>query len=391
MSVTTSQPSPFGYLTREKHIKHLFGVSKEEKKICHCLEVLPIQTSQQEKDFKKKHQIEEISEKHKIEMLSNSNIIIGEQCDQVSTENSLSGKVSRTRPLETKRKIHRVLTAVEVLDESTSSELQMLADTQQFFITSKAKTQGLTCQPERLYMISSRTAKQLFVAIEDASCLCLHLCGPARSCHLRLCNQSSKEVLRFYRPYRMDVCCLFCCLMVIRVHSSANSLIGSVQQRWSLFSPCLSVYNSDGKELMKIKGSWSAARCHSDQEFQVTSLNGQLVAIIWKRWPGFNEDYNMDHEFFGLDSMATVIAPAPVGLRLASDFLIKRHRHALGSSEIAPPQDFFLSNDHRHNGGWRKGLAQTPSVFHTKLLEVECQWPHGPAPEHGCWRNIIED
>ncbi|XP_018427643.1 PREDICTED: phospholipid scramblase family member 5-like [Nanorana parkeri] len=109
--------------------------------------------------------------------------------------------------------------------------------------------------------------------------------------------------------------------MVIRVFNSSNSLVGFVQQKWSLFSPSLSVHNSEGTRTMDISGSWSAARCHTEQEFQVTSLEGQLVAIIWKRWPGFNEDYNMDHDFFGLDISAS-LSPTDKALLLAATFLL---------------------------------------------------------------------
>ncbi|XP_044147013.1 phospholipid scramblase family member 5-like [Bufo gargarizans] len=232
-----------------------------------------------------------------------------------------SASSSQRKPRDKEIRVQRTLTVVEELDESVCSELQILASAQQFCITSKVKPQGLGCHSKRLYIISSRTAKQLLVAIEESSCLCYQLCGPARSCCLRLYDQNREEVLRLYRPYRVDVCCLFCCLMVIRVFSKSNALLGFVQQRWSLFSLSLSVHDSDGKRTMEIQGPWSAARCHSDQEFQVTSVDGQKIAIIWKRWPGFNEDYNMDHDFFGLDILAS-ISPTDKALLLSATFLL---------------------------------------------------------------------
>ncbi|XP_063297788.1 uncharacterized protein LOC134586222 [Pelobates fuscus] len=228
MSVTRAQPSPFGQLRREKHIDHIFRISTDEKMVCSCLEVRPVQTFNQYNDFTSQ---EEKHEKHKNEKLTRPKNITRKETTQVTTSASPSDKSSEIRPMGDKPRIQRMLTAVEELDESTSSELQILAGDKQFFITSKVKPQGLRCQPERLYIISTRTAKQLLVATEDSSFLCFHLCGPARSCSLQLCDQNREEVLRFCRPYRMDVCCLFCCLMVIRVFSSTNSPIGSVQQR----------------------------------------------------------------------------------------------------------------------------------------------------------------
>ncbi|OCT57631.1 hypothetical protein XELAEV_18003275mg [Xenopus laevis] len=282
MSAIGTQPSLFGYLKREKHIEPFSGISKVDKKVCRCIENMQTQHALQ-------------------------------QMDDLANPNRAKAKGGRDP------EAHRPLTVVEELDESVSAELQILEGAQQFCITSKP--QGLSCHPERSYVISTRSTKQLLVAIEDSSCLCLHLCGPARSCSLRLCDYSNEEVLRFCRPYRVDMCCLFCCLMAISVFSSSDNLIGSVRQRWSLFSPSLAVCDADGKTIMEIKGSWSATRCHTDQEFQVTSLDGQLLAVIWKRWPGFNMDYNMDHDFFGINISAT-LSTAEIALLLAAAFLL---------------------------------------------------------------------
>ncbi|KAG6931963.1 phospholipid scramblase 2-like, partial [Chelydra serpentina] len=53
----------------------------------------------------------------------------------------------------------------------------------------------------------------------------------------------------------------------------------------------------------------------------VTSRAGSPVAVIWKRWPGFNEDRNMDHEFFGVDISANLGAE-DTALLLAAAFLL---------------------------------------------------------------------
>ncbi|XP_075720219.1 phospholipid scramblase family member 5-like [Rhinoderma darwinii] len=320
MSIVRSQPSPFGYLKREKHIEHHTKVPKE-KKMCRCM--LHSQPSNQKDNYRHSCRTKENSLEYGTKETEKC-------CDPKSVRssrkgiapiNSVSASSSQGRPTDKELRVQRTLTVVEELEEPVSSELQILETAQQFCITSKVKPQGLSCQSKRLYIISSRRAKQLLVAIEDSSCLCYQLCGPARSCCLRLCDQSREEVLRFCRPYRVDVCCLFCCLMVIKVFSSCNTLLGFVQQRWSLLSPSLSVHDSEGKRTMDIQGPWSAARCHSDQEFQVTSVEGQKIAIIWKRWPGFNEDYNMDHDFFGLDILAS-ISPTEKALLLSATFLL---------------------------------------------------------------------
>ncbi|XP_075794259.1 phospholipid scramblase 2-like [Pelodiscus sinensis] len=72
---------------------------------------------------------------------------------------------------------------------------------------------------------------------------------------------------------------------------------------------------------MRVRGSCMASRCSSNQEFQVTSRTGSPLAVIWKRWPGFNEDRNMDHEFFGVD-IAAKLGAEDTALLLAAAFLL---------------------------------------------------------------------
>ncbi|CAH2248060.1 acetylcholine receptor subunit gamma [Pelobates cultripes] len=137
-AVTRSQLSPFGQLRREKHIDHIFRISTDEKMVCSCLEVQPVQTFNRYNDFTSQ---EEKHEKHKNEKLTDLKNVTGKETTRV-TSASPSDKSSEIRPMEDKPRIQRMLTAVEELDESTSSELQILAGDKQFFITSKVKPQG---------------------------------------------------------------------------------------------------------------------------------------------------------------------------------------------------------------------------------------------------------
>lgn len=41
---------------------------------------------------------------------------------------------------------------------------------------------------------------------------------------------------------------------------------------------------------------------------QIVSNIGEEVGTVWKKWPGFNEEQNMDHEYFGLDGRSVVKA-----------------------------------------------------------------------------------
>ncbi|KAJ8274605.1 hypothetical protein COCON_G00092300 [Conger conger] len=199
--------------------------------------------------------------------------------------------------------------------------LGLLDSINQLRITAKPELQGPHCVPRRTYSIASGTRDQLYVAVEESSCLCLQCCGPARSCSLQGFDRQAQQVFLFERPLRADACCLGCCLMEMRAFNSDHQLIGTVYQRWSMFTPLFEICDSDGTSTIRIQGPCCPSRCYSNQEFQVVSTIGERLGRIWKKWPGFNEECNMDHEFFGLDVPQEMSTRTKV-LLLAATFLL---------------------------------------------------------------------
>ncbi|XP_076837725.1 phospholipid scramblase family member 5 [Brachyhypopomus gauderio] len=199
--------------------------------------------------------------------------------------------------------------------------LAVLRSVSQLHITAIPELQGPQCISRRTYSIATETREQLFVAVEESSCVCVQCCGPARSCSLQGFDQDRQLIFMFERPLRAETCCLGCCLMEMRAHTPRGDLMGSIHQRWSMFTPYFEVCDSAGSSSLRIQGSCCPIRCLPDQEFQVVSMIGERVGTIWKQWQGYNEDGNMDHEHFGLAVPQNMSVNTKV-LLLAATFLL---------------------------------------------------------------------
>ncbi|KAG1939465.1 phospholipid scramblase [Pimephales promelas] len=97
----------------------------------------------------------------------------------------------------------------------------------------------------------------------------MQCCGPARSCSLQGFDKNADCVFWFERPLRAEMCWLGCCLMEIRAYTPEREFIGTVHQRWSMFTPYFEVCDSDGISAVRILGSCCNTRCLSEQELQV--------------------------------------------------------------------------------------------------------------------------
>ncbi|XP_067850821.1 phospholipid scramblase family member 5 [Heptranchias perlo] len=319
MSAVTTQPTPFGLLEREKHIENVLGrlKGKRNKRAGELLDNTVLSgATWQHSDPIRMH-----SEKSKVleEKTADGDL------EKVKEESSFGVQFNYSRKEERiETSSHTSSLPKDVSGQGTMQEfpgLQPLHKLHQLCITSKAEDQGLTCDPGRTYIITSQKGQQLYMASEDTTCLCLNLCGAARSCCIKIYNLQSEEVLHFARPFRVDACCFGCCLMEINVFNAQKEQIGTIKQRWSMFTPLLEICDMNGHGIMKIHGSCCPCRCYSDQEFKITSKIGNHLGLIWKRWQGFNSEYNMDHEYFGVDFPINMNPNAKV-LLLAAAFLL---------------------------------------------------------------------
>uniref|UniRef100_UPI0037E7236E phospholipid scramblase 1 n=1 Tax=Semicossyphus pulcher TaxID=241346 RepID=UPI0037E7236E len=271
MSAVTNQPLPFGGLEREKHIQMIFRA---------------IQTrcgpSSEPSPGPKPHQPPP-------------------DWDEQLSDVAPGRKVENIFYMQPPGKVNRP--GLEEQQRGGSHFMSVLETVSQIHITARPELQGPQCVPRRVYSITTGRGRSspLFVAVEESSCVCLQCCGPARACSLQGFDCQGRQVFYFERPLRVDACCLGCCLMEIRAYTPQKHLIGTVCQRWSMFTPLLEVCDSEGASSIRVQGSCCPNRCISNQRFQIVSNVGEKIGTIWKKWPGFNEQHNMDHEHFGLE------------------------------------------------------------------------------------------
>ncbi|XP_019712176.1 phospholipid scramblase family member 5 isoform X1 [Hippocampus comes] len=270
MSIVTNQPLPYGRLERENHIRMIFRAFQNKcGPVCECHSHPPACKSLQ-----------------------------------------MSGKP-----------VPGLLRSEDGAGGSSNS-LSVLDEVTQFHVTARPQLQGPQCVPQRIYSIATGASRsQLFVVVEESSCVCLQCCGPARSCSLQGFDQQGHQVFYFDRPLRMDACCLGCCLMEMSAYTGQKQLIGTVYQRWSMFTPFFEVKDSQGTAAVQIQGPCCPIRCLSNQQFQIVSNIGENVGTIWKKWPGFHQDHNMDHEYFGMEVPPGMDSQTKL-LLLAATFLL---------------------------------------------------------------------
>ncbi|KAJ1087359.1 hypothetical protein NDU88_000535 [Pleurodeles waltl] len=253
MSVHTCQPSPFGHLRRERHIEWLRRVSQKEWRDLGSPRayderksptsggrgtVVPIQETCVRKAPRGCALTECAARKGAPRASENrcpprARGEAGEGYVEVKSQGVQTSLPSQPERGGEKDGGPGFLNCTKTAQDGgfVSAELQLLAGVDQLCITSRDKSSGLSCSVGRSYAICTRKGKKLFVVLEETDCLCLHLCGPARSSCLRLHDQNAQEVLRFCRPYRMDVCCMACCLMEMRAFTAAGKILGTVRQR----------------------------------------------------------------------------------------------------------------------------------------------------------------
>ncbi|CAH1380547.1 unnamed protein product, partial [Tenebrio molitor] len=151
------------------------------------------------------------------------------------------------------------------------------------------------------YNIKNSLGQQVYYAEEDTDCWTRNCCGSIRPLGMKIFDNFKNEVIHLYRPLACDNCCFPCCLQRMEVSSPPGTLVGTVEQDWSLCFPMFSIKNANGEVVLRIKGPFCTMGCYRDVNFEVLSADGATkVGRITKQWTGVAQEMFTDADNFGI-------------------------------------------------------------------------------------------
>jgi len=152
------------------------------------------------------------------------------------------------------------------------------------------------------YQVMNSLGQDVFYAKEDTDCCTRQCCGPGRPFEMNILNNQMQEVLHLVRPLRCQACCFPCCLQELEVHSPPGTIIGTVEQEWSIFYPKFVIKDERGEPILRINGPFCGCECCSDVDFILTSVaTEQEVGKISKQWSGLGKEIFTDADNFGIN------------------------------------------------------------------------------------------
>jgi len=152
------------------------------------------------------------------------------------------------------------------------------------------------------YKVFNSLGQQVYYAKEDTDCCTRQCCGPARPFDMNITDMQGQEVIHLNRPLRCQSCCFPCCLQELEVSSPPGSVIGKIEQKWSIIYPNFVIKDQMGEPVLRIEGPFcTMSCCCKDVEFKVLSAQtGEQVGIITKQWSGFGKEAFTDADNFGI-------------------------------------------------------------------------------------------
>jgi len=161
---------------------------------------------------------------------------------------------------------------------------------------------GAGCETKNKYKIKNTLGQNIYKAKEDTDCCTRNCCGPARPFDMTIKDNEDREVIHLQRPLRCQTCCFPCCLQEMEVSSPPGSVIGTIEQEWSLCKPQFAIKDQGGNIVLKIMGPFCTASLCGDIEFKVT-LPDEVseVGRISKQWSGLLKEAFTDTDNFGIN------------------------------------------------------------------------------------------
>lgn len=157
-------------------------------------------------------------------------------------------------------------------------------------------------ETQNKYAIRNTLGQKVYYAAEDSNCCARNCCGPIRPFEMTILDNYKNEVIHFHRPFACATCWFPCCLQTLEVSSPPGTIIGTVEQKWSILFPSFVVKNANGDVVLRIDGPFcTISCCCRDVVFNIFSADGKTkVGKIYKQWSGVIKEAFTDADNFGI-------------------------------------------------------------------------------------------
>ncbi|KAM3967721.1 phospholipid scramblase 1 isoform 2-T2 [Aphomia sociella] len=151
------------------------------------------------------------------------------------------------------------------------------------------------------YAIMNSVGQKVYFAVEDNDCCTRNCCGPLRPFDMKVYDNFRNEVIHLRRPLACDSCWCPCWLQSMEVTAPPGTVIGSIEQEWSICKPCYVIKDAVGDVVLRIKGPVCTFSLCGDVKFYVYSKDGETkVGKITKKWSGLAREAFTDADYFGI-------------------------------------------------------------------------------------------
>ncbi|XP_065344994.1 phospholipid scramblase 1-like [Cloeon dipterum] len=151
------------------------------------------------------------------------------------------------------------------------------------------------------YLVKNSMGQNIYSAKESSNCCVRNCCGSFRPFNMKIYDNVGNMVIHLHRPYACQSCCFPCCLQTMEVTAPPGTLIGTVEQNWSIWKPHFSIKDAAGEVVLKIEGPCCTCSCGGDVNFKVLSADGKSeMGMISKQWSGFVREAFTDADIFGI-------------------------------------------------------------------------------------------
>ena len=155
--------------------------------------------------------------------------------------------------------------------------------------------------PDNQFLVTNSIGQNIYFAREEADDCSRQFCGSKRAFRMKIFDNFGNQVMQLNRPIACQACCFPCCMQKMEISAPPGTVVGLIEQEWSLLYPVFVIKTPSGDQVLKIKGPMCTMNCYADVEFKVLTTDGaNEVGKISKKWSGYASENSCKMDVFGI-------------------------------------------------------------------------------------------